>query len=410
MPRTGFGKNRTSHINATLSAPGFRGFPSSDSPMFAYGEGETRPSPYGDLSLDIVTPPTIVQQNYNTGRRVKASQQAPIDTDDFKGNREVFPGIYPQAATSRQTGRASNFNTIDYPNPDPFPVMIGMLDAQITAMKQDEEAHKAYNASLGAAVNSADIKERLKSPAELYFEEFKKRGDTAELTRLQNAGFTDAEIAQYVSQQRMGRMAAAATRQEPNDDIAAVMARMAATAAGPATGFGAVGDVAMSAARVQNFTVPTPTPVMLQRNRASAMGTGGSVASLLLGAEDPRSALSVAAQRASAGDIFGSAVPGDIGSLLRGRRFSIPESFRMFADTIDIPRMPRNVLAELMGGGASAGGGGASAPSERFFMKRKKKVRVPSDVDIEIPANRFDFRKAGLENRVPLKIRDKKKE
>jgi hypothetical protein len=266
--------------------------------------------------------------------------------------------------------------------------MIGMLDAQITAMKQEEAGRKAYQDSLGKAVDASEIKERFKSPAELFFEEFKKRGDTAELARLQSAGFTDAEIAQYISTQRMSRMASAATRQNPEEDIGSVLARMSASAAGAATGFGAVGDVAMSAARVQNLTVPTPTPAMLARTRASAMGTGGSVASLLLGAEDPRAALSSAAQRENFNDIFGSAVPtrASILEMLQAER-EIPEAERIRIDAMELQQELDAIGAARGGGGAARGSGakyrftaaeraalglGARGPVPKNFSPKKK--------------------------------------
>jgi hypothetical protein len=286
---------RVSHLAETLSMPGFIGYPSKNERQTAYGDGFNRPSPYGDLSLDIITPPTIVQPRLTTGRVLSAGATPMSDIFNYPKRRET-PGVYPQSIPSSESGFSSNAETAIFPNPDPFPVMIGMLDAQITAMKQDEDARKAARRDLGKPPDASEIVERLKSPAELMFEEQRKKIDAGLVLRLQAQGFTDEEIAEFLTGRRRAAVAAAAERQAPDEDLVSSLARMQGGM--PQTGTNAVGIGALSAARVRDGPEMT-TPEMIAA-AMSAMGTGGSVASLLQGASDPRAALSTAAEQEAA--------------------------------------------------------------------------------------------------------------
>lgn len=287
-----------SHIAPTLSAPGFTGFPSMNSPQTAYGNGMDRPSPYGDLSLDILLGPSLIQPRLTTGRVLRASQAIPnSDVFNYSKRREA-PGSFPQSTPSSQSGFASNAETATFPNATPFPVMIGMLEAQITAMKQEEAERKAAVGSLGSQPNAAEIKERMKSPAELYFEAERAKVDQRVLTRLQAAGYTDEEIAGFVLQRRLAGMAGAANREEPEDGVRDVLAGLEARL--PATGSNAVGIGPLSAAR-ERADGPAQSTKQALKARASAVGTGGSVAALKLGSTDPRSSASAAAIRETPG-------------------------------------------------------------------------------------------------------------
>jgi hypothetical protein len=268
-----------------------------NSQSVAYGDGTTRPSPYGDLSLDIHLGATVVQHNLTTGRRLRAGAAIPrSDCFNYSDRREKIHEGFPQSIPSNQSGFASNPETITYPNKDPFPVMIGILDAQISAMKQEEAGRAAARASLGTRADAAEIVERMLSPAELYFEEQKKRFDAKKIARLQAAGYTDEEIAKFIAAERQKQMAAASTRDAPEDGVAGIMRILEERL--PATGSGAVGIGSQSAAR-ERADGPSMSAIEALMQRPSARGTGGSVASLLAGPEDPRAALSVAARRAT---------------------------------------------------------------------------------------------------------------
>jgi hypothetical protein len=368
---------RVSHIAPTLSLPGFTGYPSSNNRQTAYGDGKNRPSPYGDLSLDIITPPTIVQPRLTTGRVLSAGATPMSDVFDYSRRRES-PGKFPQSIPSSQSGFASNAETAIFPNPDPFPVMIGMLDAQITAMKQDEATRAATISGLGLPADRREIVERLKSPAELYFEGERKKADAIKIERLQVAGYTDQEIADFTAENRRAGMAAAAVREEPEEALYGAIARLQGGM--PQTGTNAVGIGAFSAAR-ERADGPAETTAEMLSAAMSAMGTGGSVASLLQGAADPRASASYAARReaAAAGDPF------------IGRRSGVRDVLRMTAaradkgiaaargeapsDTFDIAQLMgiasggggarRGGAESAMGGGGGAAAGGLATIAER---------------------------------------------
>jgi len=305
MPRKSVNPPRGSHISPTLALPGFGGFPSKSS-YEAFGDGQTRPSPYGDLSLDIFMPaPTVIKSRLTNDQMWEHRRAPPKAGGQFEYPRkELPPGVYPQSKTSTQTGFASNADTILLPNHDPFPVMTGLLEAQLTAMKQQDAAQRAATATTGREAAPPEYRERMKSPAELYFEELRKHHDAGRIDRLMAAGYTEDEIAEHLRGERMRDMRHVAMRHEPEAAIEDVIQHL--TDGLPRTGTNAVGIGALSLAQRHPAGPPTTTKQMLRQN-ARANNTGGSVAAAQVGGGDPRASASYAAKKEADGAAAGMA-------------------------------------------------------------------------------------------------------
>lgn len=197
------------HVDEPLEAPGFQ-ISVRDAmagKALAYKEG-VRPSPYGDVSLEIGNPFYAIGSRLTTGRKYNKGYEKKLPrTKEFNYPRKnMRPGEFPQSIPMKN-GRCSNFDTYFDPNENPIPIMLDILDAQRASYVEDEKSRRAI--ARAEAIPDFDktpdfiyLQSREDESINQYFADLSESFNQDRINKLLARGFTEEEVASFIDKER----------------------------------------------------------------------------------------------------------------------------------------------------------------------------------------------------------------